>query len=377
MLLKNYIYYSGATSMYELQNINQNILSDFLEQLTYTLKNKNIIYLTKAVEYAIRKELPNTPQYMITPIIQNISKKFEQGIDIKISKFNSEKEAQDLFKNIYSEQLNLAGSNNCTQEISDLIYAAYDLCKYDKKITIKGHDCLFNSIYLLSNQRLHQKAYNKWERENEIKPNEYNINISHNQSTTTKNQLKFVKDAYKLYNNNPYSYNLEKEFELGIIKGFEEDNYMMARAISEIKNVNYKMQNIKDTNYNTMLKSYKNISPYLNSSTTIHKKDIINSWLTHIAFLYIEINPQRIPKTKLSRYITTVSNATTIYKKDKEIISAEQLRNAKFRETDKYNNLRLLEITDNRRKIKYCEETTKTTENYLKNITHYLNKFSH
>jgi hypothetical protein len=155
---------------------------------------------------------------------------------------------------------------------------------------------------------------------------------------------------------------------------------MMTRAIGAINNVKFNIEKVKENKISSsIVKSFDTMQHTLDSDVPIQRKDIINSWLTNIAYLYIKVNPQHIPKTLLSEYITKVARATTIYKLPKKndyVFSPEQLREATFREIKYYKRLRLLEITDNRKKLTKSEQTIIETERYLKNITQYLHKYA-
>lgn len=54
--------------------------------------------LKKAIEYAIKKELPNEPKYIIEPLIKKAKKIFRNSSKRKVIPFESELEAQSLFK---------------------------------------------------------------------------------------------------------------------------------------------------------------------------------------------------------------------------------------------------------------------------------------
>jgi len=121
--------------MYELQNINQNLLSSFLENLSKAIKNKNSIIITKAVEFAIHKELPNSPKYLIAPIITKLSKSITTQQDIKTSNFKNENEAQDLFKKQFKFELDNVDKGLYPIEQTNMIEQAYELSKYDRNST--------------------------------------------------------------------------------------------------------------------------------------------------------------------------------------------------------------------------------------------------
>lgn len=362
--------------MYEFQNINQNILSDLVDNITKLLVKEKYVYLTKAIEYSLRKELPNEPKYIIEPLIKKARKTLEILPKRKIIPFESEIEAQLLFKEKFKDELDSADKNKYDENWTKLIYDSYDLCKFDKKLIYEGKEYLYNINYLIHCNRIHRKTYDKWIKENQLKPDEFNINISHNTNKGLNNQLNFLRNSYNLYNNNPSAHNQEKELEQHLINCYEEDRYMMARSIQEITSIKYNIDTFKDKEYVTAINSFKNLKPYLNSDKIIDKKEIIYSWLTSVAILYLKLNPTGIKATTLGKYITTVAKATTIFEnfKGEYIIPLEKIRKANFREIATYNNLRIMEFTDNRQKLTYNEKSINEIENYLKNINSYIKK---
>ncbi|MGA1939443.1 hypothetical protein [Arcobacter sp. YIC-310] len=363
--------------MYELQSINQNITSDFSLYITKVIKKEKLHILGLAVEYAVRKELPNVPSYFINPIVRKVKKQLDIVSKRKVIPFKSENEAQLFFEKEYGEYLDLANKNKLDKEETNIIYQAYDLSKYDKKVIYNKDEYLLNTNHIYYSFRKHGKAYNRWMKEKKALPPEENFNISHNSQTSVNLQLGFLRQQYKSYNHNPYAYNLEKEVEQNLIAEYEKDNYMMARAISSMVSTKFTIDKFKDNDYKTAVKSFKNIRPFLNSDRPIDKKDIVDSWLTSVALLYLKINPQGIKKTTLAKYITTLAKCTDLYKdfKGKYVFSPEKIREIPIREFAIYNNLRLLEFTDKRRKLTFEENTTKETEKYMKNIIQYIKKY--
>ena len=367
--------------MYELQDLNQNVVQNFYETMANTLEKKNILPIVKAIEFAVKKELPNEPQHIIVPIIRTVIKELKKTQLIKIEPFKYKDEGYDLFKKQYGDNLRFAEQKDCPEIYKDMIDVSYDLAKYDKKIIYKNQEYLFNTNFLLQKFKQHMKADARWLRYNKLKKQnpERNTNISLNTNTILKKQLSFLNPKYNLYNSNPYHKDLTTDMELNLIDAFKEDKHMIARAIGTINNIKFRIDKIKENKISSSLvKSFDTMQHTLDSDVPIQRKDIINSWLTNIAYLYIKINPQHIPKTLLSEYITKVARATTIYKlskKDNCVFSPDQLREATFREIKYYKGLRLLEITDNRKKLTKSEQTIIETERYLKNITQYLHKY--
>jgi hypothetical protein len=362
--------------MYELQNINQNLLSDLISIISRLLIEKKYIYITKAVEYSLRKKLPNAPKYIIEPLIRKIQTTLDVISERKIISFNSEMEAQQLFKKEFKEFLDLADKNKLDNNISKVIYDSYDLCKFDRKVIYQGEEFLFNANSLKHSYIKHCKTYKKWLFENKIKPDEMNINISHNTNKDLESQTKFLKSTYALYNSNPHARNSEKDLEQHLINIYEEDRQMIARSIQEIANIKYNLDTFKDKEYTTIINTFGNLKPYLNSDKVIDKIEIVDSWLTTIAIVYLKLNPQKIPATTLGKYITTIAKATNTYKdfKGNYIISLDKIRNANFREIAIYNNLRIMQFTDNRLKLTHNEKNTLEMENYVKNIIFYIKK---
>jgi len=365
--------------VYELQDINQNITQNLYNSIKKAFEKNHIIYIIKAIEYAIRKELPNEPKYIIDPIIIKATKEIQNATKIKTIPFKSSSEAQELFKKHYKPYLDLADKQDCSKEYRDVIEMSYDLAKYDKKLIYEDQEYLFNTLYLLQKRKEHFRADQKWLKLKSEKPDEINFNIAHNTNKSIKEQISFLNPMYKPYKANPYTHDLGKQIELNIIDGFKSDNYTMARSISAINDVKYDIEKLKYDNYSfSCIKSFKTMKNYLDADQDIERKDIINSWLTNIAFLYSKVNPQGIPKTKLANYINTVAKYTTIYnlQKNKYIFSPEKLREATYREYKIFKNLRLLEITNKRKKLTKSEESKLLTERYMKNVTKYLHKYA-
>lgn len=229
---------------------------------------------------------------------------------------------------------------------------------------------------LILNHRAHDKALKKWFIENDAKPKEENINISHNTNKGLSNQLKFLTQIYNPYNNNPHAKDSQKDLEQHIIAEVQEDRHMMARGISSIASVKYNMDTIKDEESKVLIKSFKSLQPFINSDRIIDKKDIVDSWLTSIALIYLRNNPQGIKATTLGKYITTHARFTNLYNNSKKeyIIPLDTIRNTEIRESGIYHNLRILEFTDNRRKLTYNEKNIIEIENYIKDMIQYLKK---
>lgn len=364
--------------MYELQKINVTILNDYYSVLSKALKNKQIPIILLACERAIKKDLPNAPKYVIIPMITKLRKTLLKNSHIKIVDFNTEVEAQRLFNKVYKKDLEKVRKNEYTKEFENMFYRTYELLKFEKKILYLNYEFFFNINFLREQFRLHSNTYWNWMEENKQKPTEMSTNISHNTNTTLKNQLKGLRSSYKLYN--AYLiHNQEKDLDQHLINVYEEDRFMMTRSIQEINSLNYDIQKIRNIDYQTAIKSFKNIGTYLNSDKPIEKSLIVKSWLSNIANLYININPKDMKMTDLSEYIYLVSKpSTTIFGGNvvKKLYSSDKLRKAKFREIASYNNHRLMEITNNRYKIKYNKNSVKDIESFLKNIIYYIHKLS-
>jgi len=364
--------------MYELQNINQNILNDLTTSVYDLIQEKNIILLIKSIEYALRKQLPNVPQFIINPIIKKAWKIIEKIPLIKLVSFDSENEAKKLFEDKFSFFLELSKNNELEKSYEDLLYASYDLCKYDKKLIYEGNEYLYNINNMLIEYKRHSKAYWKWQRINKLKKAESNINISHNTNKGLDNQLKFLKANYDLYNNNPNAYDSEKELEQHLIHCYEEDRNAMARGIQEVANIKYEVQT-KNNEYEKMIRVFKNLKPYLNSDRVIDKKEIVDSWIANVGYIYLKRNPSKIKATTLGSYLTTIAKTTDLYKNYNQdyVVSLEKIRSKSFRETGSFKNFRILEFTDNRLKMNYNEDSTKEMEEYLKDILYYIKKYKH
>ncbi|MDD2698828.1 MAG: hypothetical protein PHF17_08520 [Arcobacteraceae bacterium] len=363
--------------MFEYQSVSSKDLLKLYEYLSFAIENKKQILIIKAVEYAIRKELPNAKKYLITPIIRKLSKTLTIIDSYRLKAFSSEDEAKRLFEKLYGELLYTTPENEDDKKFLDMVMMAYDLCKYDTKMIFdNGEECFYNFTILGYLFKKHYRRYKQWERlHNRREKIEDNINISHNSNTTIKNQLKFIKDSYKLYNNNPYSHNIQKNIEQNIIiPEFEKDKTSMARAISAINNLEYDEKTFKDNITRNIIGAYHEVKHTLNSDYQVTKKDIVNSWLTYIAYRF---NHSKMPKTKLAHFIRAIAKNTTIAYKDttdEYIFTPEKLRTKEIREKISYYDLRLLEFKDERLQIKQSQDSIDTAQNYINNLNHYFSK---
>lgn len=361
--------------MYELEKVNQDIIDEYSKCIYLEIEKKDKSNLINAIKYAIEKNSTEDLIQLTNAKVKQASIILERIFNRKIEKFNSEDEAKSFFEKIHAKELDYA-SKNPNDLYSEIIWMAYDLCKYDTKITYKGKSGFYNISYLILTHKKHYRAYRKWIKEFENKPAEMNINISHNTNKGLNDQLKFLESSYNHYKANTYAKDITRDAELNLIESFKEDRHMIARSLTEMTNVHYY---IEDERLKQVIQGAKNLKPFLNSDKPIDKTDIINSWLTNIAYLYTHINPQGIPKTKLSSFIQKIASSTTIYdnKTVKKLFSPEKLRKATYREIKSYKNLRIMEITDNRKKIDYNNDTVKETEEYLLNIINYLKKINY
>ncbi len=362
--------------MYELEKINQNILNNYFNCIHKELIKKNKTLILLAIKHAVKKMLPNELDKLLEPKIRQVGKTLDVIFDRKIEKFDSIEEAQELFIKQFPEAYNYAFDNQ-NEPFSQMVMMAYDLCKYDTKVTYKGKTTFFNIPFLFHSFRGHYKADKRWLKEKKIKPNERNMNISLNTNKALNDQLKFLESSYELYKDNPYHNDFTKETELNIIDGYKEDRHMMTRSIHEITNIYYSSKNLLTEESKSVVKAFKNVKHSLDSDKPVERTEIVNSWLTHVALLYTRVNPQGIKKTELSDFIVKIANATTFYKEEttKKLFSPEKLRKNDYREKVQYKGLRLMEITDKRYKLSYNEQSTKEIEEYLTHIIHFLSKY--
>jgi len=168
--------------------------------------------------------------------------------------------------------------------------------------------------------------------------------------------------------------NSEIQIETELIKEFEIDSFGFARTISEMNNTAFELDKIKNEEFSNYIKANKRFEHSLNSDTPIQRKDIVYSFLTHIALLYKNINPCKIKMTELQKFINVIAK-TTILKNEKNIFPIDKLRNGTMREIQMFYDLRLIEFTDNRRKIKKTKESMEDMESYMKFVTSYINKY--
>lgn len=362
--------------MYELELANEEVKLNFFKSMVKVIKHKKQPLLPYAIKEYIRSINPNIPIYIIRPIVSRAIEKLKAFSNMKIENFKSEEEAQDLCKKMISDLFD----SNEDKEFENILNMYYDLCKYDKKITIDGKEYLFNWFYIMTQWELHYEADQKWLKLNEVrKKNEQNFNISHNNQTVPKKQTKFLSPSYKIHEINPLMkendilINSEIQIETELIKEFEIDSFAFARTISEMNNTAFEIDKIKNEDFTNYIKANKRFEHSLNSDTPIQRKDIVYSFLTNIALLYKSINPSEIKMTELQKFINTIAK-TTIFKNEKNVFPIDQLRNGTIREIQMFYDLRLIEFTDNRRKIKRSKENMEAMENYMNFVTSFINR---
>lgn len=143
--------------MYELERVNQNIINNYFNCIAKEVKRKNKILILQAIKYAVKKMLPNEMDKLLEPKIRQVGKTLDIVFERKIEKFNSIEEAQQLFIEQFPEAYDHA-FDNPNEEFSQMVMMAYDLCKYDSKLTYKGETSFFNIPFILHSFRQHYKA---------------------------------------------------------------------------------------------------------------------------------------------------------------------------------------------------------------------------
>lgn len=364
--------------MYELSFINTKLLSKLYKSIHQVLQQNNPdIKIFLAVKNAVKKLEPSLPDIYIVRSVQKSLEPFRRRLKhhVVIRDFESEEEAHDIFLKHCGEYYENLDTHS--QKFQDMLNMAYDLKEYDKVLIIDGEKYLFNHYTLQQAFKQHYKAWKKWKFLERNKPAEKNINIAHNTNKRMPDKLKVFKESYQPFLNNPFAIDKLKTAEYQIINDFEKEHRILARATHYISQIKYHENDDELTEY--IVKSYKNLAPYLDSDMAITEDDITNSWLTHVALVYTKLNPKDIPLHKLAKFITLIAQNSVIkyfdYDEPTPIINTDKLKNIPIRERAFFKGLRLMEFTDKRLKITKSEEEIEYTERYLTAVNANLRRF--
>ena len=356
--------------MYELQNINSDLLKKFDNAIFKAVQKNNwdsIISLS--VKSTFHEIFPNFPNFeiekyvkhQITPILERKKNNFV------VREFENESERKSIFENTCSELIDELQDSQLAEDIHSLevIYSIYDLLEYDKAIIIDGEKYLYSFIYISSYSQMHLEAYEKLKSSYDNKPTEKNINISTNSSKSIKDRINFLNPMLRLPIQNNHADNKAEKLKLGFIDNYVNDYRIMARGIHELS----KLKNHSDS---FEINTIGSLEPYVDSDGKITYHDLYISWYAYVSTIYKNITTtDKLKLARLSSYVIFPN-----LRGNEESIVKPKTAIKPIREIAFYKGLRLLEFTNNQTKIKKTDEEIEFTEKYLTLVTTYLNKYS-
>ena len=358
--------------MYELQNINQDIIKKIYDSISKAIQKdnwKNIASLS--VQTAFHDVLPNFSKHELEKYIKHQLKIIMEAKDNNfiIRDFIDADEQKEVYENTYNNSIDeLSKSKELKDKYNlELIYYMYDLLEYDRVIIIENEKYLHSCIYLNLYATSHIEAFEQLAIINKNKPDEKNIDIATNSSKSIKDKINFLNPMLEPAINNPFVNSKTEELQLKYISDFANESRMLARSIHELAK-------LKEDSDNFEINAIGALEPYINSDSHITNKDIYISWYAHTYSIYKDTKistKQKLKFAQLSSYVIFPELRNI----DKPLIN-EKTAIKPIREIAMFKDLRLLEFTDNRTKIKKTDDEIKFTEEFLTKVTMYFNKYS-
>ncbi|QHG91177.1 hypothetical protein CVO_04685 [Sulfurimonas sp. CVO] len=358
--------------MYELQNINQDIVKKYYDSIFKAMQKKNWHSIAcLSIESTFHEMLPNFPKYGLEKYIKNLLKPVLEAKEnnFKVRDFIDDNEREEVYEHTYGDLINeLQNSNDIEDKYNlELLYNIYDLLKYDKVVIINDEKYLHSCFYINLYAKLHLKAYNELEISYKQKPSNRNIDTATNGSKDIKDKVAFLNPMFKPAIENVFADNKSEKLKLGFIENYENEYRIIARSVHELAR-------LKQYSDNFEINELANLEPYINSDGHITNHDLYISWYAYLFTIYKDYDIPVTNKIKLAQLSSYV-----IFPKlrgnEKPIIN-EKTAIKPIREVAFFKGLRLLDFTDNRTKIKKTDDEIKFTENYLVTVTKYLNKYS-
>ena len=331
--------------MYELQNINQNIISKFYDSIFKAMKRDNWRHIAcVSVESAFHEILPNFPKYVLEKYVQTQLKSvLEKKSNCTIRDFIDSEEREEVYENTYGALVDeLLESDNVEDKHNlELIYYIYDLLEYDKVVIIDDEKFLYSSIYINSYAQIHLKAYQDLEISYKNKPVNSNIDTATNKSKDIKSRVDFLNPMFKPAIQNKFVDSRAEKLKLAFIENYEHEYRIIARSVHELSK-------LKEHTDNFEANTIGDLEPYINSDVKISMKDIYVSWYAHVFTIYKYINMPVTKKLRLAQLSSYVifSRLRDI---DKYIVN-EATAIKPIREASFFKGLRLLEFTDCQRR---------------------------
>lgn len=358
--------------MYELQNINQDIVKKYYDSIFKVMQKDNWHNIAcLSVESAFHDMFPNFPKYGLEKYIKDLLKPVLEAKEnnFKVRDFIDDNEREEVYECTYGDLINeLQNSNDIKDKYNlELIYYIYDLLKYDKVVIINNEKYLHSCFYINLYAELHIKAYDELEISYKQKPPNRNIDTATNQSKDIKGKVAFLNPMLKPAIENEFADSKSEELKLGFIKNYENEYRMMARSLHELTK-------LKEYSDNFEVNELANLEPYINSDGNITNHDLYISWYAYVFTIYKHDDIPLTKKLELAR-LSSYIIFPKLRGNEKQIVN-EKTAAKPIRESAFFKGFRLLDFTDNRTKIKKTDEEIKLTENYLATVTKYFNKYS-
>jgi len=357
--------------MYELQNINQDLVTNFHQAIdkTFQKDNWNVI-LCLSVETACYKLIPNTAKFKLQSSIKALIKPiFEmKKQSLQIRDFINKKEREEVYHSNFDELIEKYSKSTKKEDKYnlELIDYIYDLLEYDRVVIIDNKKYLYSYIYLNTHAKSHIEAYKNLLELKANKPDENNIDTATNSTRNIETRLNFLNSLLSLPLQNPHTNSKVQGLQKHFLKNYSNEYRMIARSL-------YSLKEISKTTDNFEINSISELESYINSDGEITNKDIYTSWYAHAFTIYkneqISI-PKKLKLAKLSSHVLFP------HLKDKKSIINKTTAKKPTREIAFFKGLRLLEFTDNRTKITKSEDEIKFTEKYISIVTQEMIKLT-
>lgn len=358
--------------MYELQNINQEIVEKYYDSIFKAMKKDNWHSIAcLSVKSAFHEMLPNFPKYELEKYIKDLLKPILEAKEnnFKIRDFIDDNEREEVYELTYGYLINeLENSDDIENKYNlELIYYIYDLLKYDKVVIVNDEKYLYSYLYINLYAELHLKAYTELEISYKQKPQNRNIDTATNESKDIKSKVAFLNPMLMPAIENKFADSKSEELKLGFIENYENEYRIIARSVHELAK-------LKEYSDNFEINEIANLEPYINSDGHITNHDLYTSWYAYVKTIYKNDDIPVTNKLKLAQLSSYV-----IFPKLRgieKLIVNEKTAIKPIREVAFFKGLRLLDFTDNRTKIKKTDDEIKFTESYLITVTKHLKKHS-
>ncbi len=368
--------------MYELEQLSPKIIEKYFNTIEQITKTKHpYIILFSVMKDTFHHILPTQLNYFAKNYIKQALDPLRLQIEMKhrVRSFNSQEEAIEVFKTIEKRFDYTAFETEIEKkEFESTIDTFYDLLDYDLYEEENGKSFLYSLNHIFSLAAKHIEALEKYIKQNENKPDEANYDI-----TTNTNDTKAKMVAFKLnYLNNELAnpsldekLELEYEYQKDTLLEFITYSQITVRSLRELRKIK------NDFQHDPLIRAKTNLSHTLNSDRPIDKIEIYRSFFACVFGMYrftAKINKKKPPYLKLYKHAKQLSELffPEIKKFKKPLFSEKKIRKP-IVETCIYEGLSLVSFEDGRRKIKKEQDEIKFTEEYLKTIIHFSQRYLH